>query len=667
MSQENVDQIDPNFGVSLSSLALLSLTINDGKDYLDYLTGFVIEALQKLEDESIDATRVKEVIQNDFGLTIPEATFTICLKRLTKQGILKLIAGGLQYAVVELPKTNLAAEREKAASQISEVASGLTIYAQTKYSVEWTDEKSFGALIEFLDRYTIEFLRFTEGKSPLPEVEIESDESSAKYVVASYIKDISTRQPTLFNSVKILVKSRILSNALMCPDLKHTNRGFKGVTLFVDTAFLIKAMGLESEIECKNARNLLEAIIDLKGVLCIFPETKEETRTVLRAIAKGLQAGRGRGNVTRELLKRGRGAADVILAETDLESKLRSLNISTLAAPSYSESQYKFQIDEEELREEIEGEVDYFNENALDHDVRVVRHVYALRKGHRASSIEDCRYVFLTTNSGLSRAAFRYARQSSSGWIFSSVVTDFHLSHLVWLKLPVAVSDQTEVEILASCYAAMKPSEAVWNRYLEEVDRLKAENKTTDIQHEALRFSVGASEELMEVTRGDVDGINSGNLHLILENLEKNYAKEKEAKLSRVEAELEESQRVAKSHAKRLKEVDKGAEALKSEKRKHEKEVAALKAEVEKNRERDGHRRGRIGLIARLLANAFFVLLALICLTVGLMSLLAKQTLYWAIPFLILGLVSALFGFNVYQLKEKLEFKLNQSLQNWMD
>jgi hypothetical protein len=139
----------------------------------------------------------------------------------------------------------------------------------------------------------------------------------------------------------------------------------------------------------------------------------------------------------------------------------------------------------------------------------------------------------LTTNSALSRAAFHYEKRIKPGWFFSAVVTDYHLSHLAWLKSPMEVPDLPRAEILASCYATMRPHESFWNRYLTEIDRLKTENKMSQRDHEVLRFSLNAADELMDVTRGDVEGITDKNIHVVLAKLEKTYAAEKEEALQK--------------------------------------------------------------------------------------------------------------------------------------
>lgn len=256
---------------SLSSLALLSLQLGAGKDYLDYLQGFVVEALRKMDGNPFDAVSVQKLVESEFGLKIPAATYAIYLKRLVKQGTIKNISSGVQFQTVNLPATTTDTDRAAARVRIKEVTDELAGFAHKRYLLKWDDGVSSNALADFLRKYSIDFLRFAESKSPLPETAL--DKKTTAYVVAAFVTESAREQPKLFESIKVLVQSHILANALMCPDLQQATRGFKGVHFLADTRFLIKALDLESEYDTNNAHALLAAIRALKGVVCVSIST----------------------------------------------------------------------------------------------------------------------------------------------------------------------------------------------------------------------------------------------------------------------------------------------------------------------------------------------------------------------------------------------------------
>jgi len=71
-----------NSSSTLTSLAMLKVTIDQGGDYLDYLKPFVLHVLSKYRPSPIIDSKIKEFIIKEFGLEIPERTIQIVLKPL---------------------------------------------------------------------------------------------------------------------------------------------------------------------------------------------------------------------------------------------------------------------------------------------------------------------------------------------------------------------------------------------------------------------------------------------------------------------------------------------------------------------------------------------------------------------------------------------------------
>lgn len=661
----------PNHNVSLSSLALLSLQLDRGKDYLDYLQGFVNEALRRMSDPTFDSIAIQSYIEKDFELKIPVATIALYLKRLQKTKQIERTSDGHQYRILTPVSGTIQGDREAASGRINEVISQLMEYASKVYSVKWNKEETSVALSAFVQEYSIDFVRFSEFRSPLPVLSIES--ASTQFIVASFIQRCAKEQQGSFESIKTLVESHILANALLCPEINHGGSGFKNVVFVLDTRLLLKAFDLESDIDTANVRGLLATLRQLKGTLCVFPETIDEIRSVLRAIIGGFQSGGARGPVVQELRKRNRGVAEVLLVEAKLEEFLRVLDVSTLQAPPYDESNVRFQIDEDALRTELVRELGYESGRAADHDVRAVRNIYALRRGRRVARIEEAGHVFLTTNAALSRAAYNLQRAEGRSWVFSAVITDYHLSHLAWLKSPAQSGDLTRTEILASCHAAMRPPETLWRAFITEVDRLKVNGVFSEKDYEVLRLSLNAPEELMDVTRGEVDGITEQNLRAILSRLEASYAADKEQKLAQVQQEREETQKaleqmtpVAKSHSDSLLQAAEREEALKRENEKNKAENQRLKALDADAKKRDANRTQRINRIAERTARIAFLLIGLAFAAIGAMALFSNWSAWLGIPAAIVGFFNLWSGFSGNTVERWVKSKVAQLLSNFM-
>jgi hypothetical protein len=142
--------------------------MGEGHDYLDYLHGFVIEALHHIKVPTFDAAGVQIVVHREFGLKIPVATFAIYLKRLQNLKVVERTPDGHQFRILNLPASSIAGDRQAAIGRIAEVIQKLQSYALSKYGQEWDDDQTAAVLTDFVRDYSIDFVRFTEFRSPLP-------------------------------------------------------------------------------------------------------------------------------------------------------------------------------------------------------------------------------------------------------------------------------------------------------------------------------------------------------------------------------------------------------------------------------------------------------------------------------------------------------------------
>ena len=69
---------------TLTSLALLKVNVDQRRDYLDYLTPFVLEILIEHGAVPIGEHEVAEKIRDTFGLVIPDRTIQLLLRRLSR-------------------------------------------------------------------------------------------------------------------------------------------------------------------------------------------------------------------------------------------------------------------------------------------------------------------------------------------------------------------------------------------------------------------------------------------------------------------------------------------------------------------------------------------------------------------------------------------------------
>jgi uncharacterized membrane protein len=87
-------------------------------------------------------------------------------------------------------------------------------------------------------------------------------------------------------------------------------------------------------------------------------------------------------------------------------------------------------------------------------------------------------------------------------------------------------------EVLAFSYAALQPSQAIWDKYLTEVEKLEKQKTITARDLQLLRSSQLAQEELMTLTLGEEDSLSEQTITDVLGRVTSEIKREENDKLS---------------------------------------------------------------------------------------------------------------------------------------
>ena len=179
----------------------------------------------------------------------------------------------------------------------------------------------------------------------------------------------------------------------------------------------------------------------------------------------------------------------------------------------------------------LEDELSYFNPRAKEYDINSVRSIYVIRANKSAPSIEKTPSVLVTTNGAFAKAAWEYGQQHEPSKDVSSVITDFTLANIAWLKAPMGATSVPVTQLLAFSYAALQPSGKLLDKYLKEIDRLESQGSITESDHQLLRISPLVHGELMSLTLGEDDALTEETVTETLERVSREMRKEEEEKL----------------------------------------------------------------------------------------------------------------------------------------
>lgn len=528
----------------IPSLAILKVNWDEGRDYIENFVPFVAECIRTAPQPEISVSDLQSAVRDTFGINIPQGALQIILGRVTKHGYVRRTGGIYLRDETKLAKLDFSEVRDTALRQHGALINKLVKFIKEKFGVEWTEEQAESSLLSYLDDDSSGILAsLIIGNQTTTTTDSHQRQN---FYVASFIAHTCDSDPEGFGYLDTIVKGIMLTEVLHFPDIGSVSRRFNDLDVYFDTPFLLQALGFEGESRRAPRLELVRLLYEENGNLCIFQHTLNEVRSVLAsasyAIRNYTNLTHAYGPTIQYFIDSGYTASDVELTIARLEKSLDSLHIKVKARPTPSE---EFQIDEQILHSILESEIAYRRPEALYHDLDAIVAIHKLREGQVFLQLESSKAVFVTTNHPLVRGSTRFFRQQYEdygGTVVPHTLLDHYFTTVVWLKRPQAAPDLPRKRIIADCYAAMRPPDTLWRRYLEEIDKLRSRGDITEDDYALLRLSTPARSALMESTFGDVDAFVEGTIPEILERAQ-NAAREATEQALLVEKEARSEER----------------------------------------------------------------------------------------------------------------------------
>jgi len=522
---------------TLTSLAMLKVNVDQGRDYLDYLRPFILQVLCDHKPNPVTDAAVRDHIRNDFGLEIPERAVQMVLKRLSRKHPLTR-EQGVYRITGELPNPGIGAEKADADRHIHAVVAGLKGFSKDTARPITSDDEAVQAICAFLAEFNIPCLRAYLRGTAIPTIEKHDD--ALIVLVSKYVLSLQETDPERFDSFLVVVKGHMLANALLCPDLQQAPKTYKGVTFYFDTPLLVRRLGLEGQAKQAAIENLITLLRHLGATVATFSHSRDELERVIRGASDWIDSPDGRGAIVMEARKAGTTKSDLLMIAGQVDDKLAAADIEVVRTPRYVKD---FQIDEKAFEGVLKDEVSYHNPRAKEDDINSVRSIYVLRSGNTPRNVEHAKAVLVTSNSGFAQAAFEYGKGHEESREVSSVITDFSLANMAWLKAPLGAPEIPMTEVIAFSYAALQPSKGLLDKYLGEIEKLEKQGTITERDHQLLRSSDVAQRELMNLTLGEEDALTDQTVTETLSRVTTEIKKEESDKYQAEQASHRQTQK----------------------------------------------------------------------------------------------------------------------------
>lgn len=532
----------------MSNNALLALAIikvnwdSERKDHLDVFIPIVASCLKKAHPKAVSLPDIQQQLKDLFSLDLPLLVIKTILKKVLKKGYIKRISFDDIYQLIPAALDNLNFDevQTEILKRIESLITDFQNFSSKKYNKQIPDEDAETILLSFLEDNKMEVLLYPKEpyklfiSSYLTRRNLARHKQVYSFLIGSYITHLHETGSTQLNDIEDIAKGLILSKVVNFPDPGRVKEKFKRAAFYFDTSFLIFALGYCSKAYEAPKKELLQLVYGTGAKLYCFEHNLGEIESIMKSCANNLtnplrSEGYGASTETMEfLIQNNYTPADVEGFISSLETNLKRLRISVVETPDYVQ---EYGIDEKSLEDTLQSDLGYKSKNQLINDIKSLTAIHRLRKGKIIRRVEICKALFITTNSRLVYSSRNFFREMNDS--LPPCISDSDLTTLLWLKDPDKANNLPKKRIIADAYAAIQPSESLFQSYLSKINDLQKSGKVSIEEYSMLRYHLAAKTVLMEKTLGEEEGVLDGTVKEILGFLEKKLTEETRTQASK--------------------------------------------------------------------------------------------------------------------------------------
>lgn len=503
----------------LTFAAAVSALRDSGRESrFDPFIPFIAEVIRESGADAMTLPELQGLIEDHTELRIPQGALHTMVRRAASHWhFVERRNGKVVVRRDRLDRFTMRPLQERFLRDHQAVVAGIQRFAADRHDVTVDADLVEEALLNFVEeRAALLALRHPMGShratGPVGDVDLE-------YLIAAYLDHVRDHDPVAFAYVETVVQGVMWQTYLFVPDLGSVQRKFRDSTLLLDTKLLMQGLGWEGPELQDAVLELLDLARTCGARLAAFDITVDEVRRVLRAVAHALRAPGRSGDapdassrVEEHFLDQGIAPSRVETYAETLDDRLGELGVGIVVADR------RRTADRDDDRAALAAELgEYRHRRARDVDVEVLLQIDEARGAASPRVLEECRALFVTANQRHVDAARDHFDEDPENGRWPLAIREHDLATLLWLKRPLEAPDLPRKRLLADCYAAMRPTEELWERFLDTLDRLRASGDLREDDYHRLRHVQGVRETLMDATRGDPDRMTVGTVETLLD------------------------------------------------------------------------------------------------------------------------------------------------------
>ena len=532
----------------LSTAMLSSIWEEQQSDSIDLLVEYVkyIIGTTTKQGEELNVELIHEKTKAGFLIkSLPQQIIEVILSRLTSKkydSILKydkihqkyILDKDLSQFVIVFDSKILLQK-----NNINNVFDELEKYYNSRSRKSLTKEELKRHFIRFIRLEGYDFLRSSDVPNSLRK--ITSRNSQSDYLIAQFILETQKSNTDIYQSILKMTAGYFLSRSIYLDSSRNNfkkNPPLRDLRVYIDTTLLLYILDCKTEYQHQSAMSMVKILLENGASLYYYPHNLEEVQDIILKYKNN----RHRHNSYRTLEKFDEEEytdIQIDLFYESIEEKLRKENVfleNTQAYDSYSDV-----INEQGLSDFLSDKISGYKvkNNILEHDVQSIASICMERKGTKVSKYENLPCIWVTSNTKLVKFTKQFFGAEYKDTILP-LITDRKLTTDIWVKYGNKKDNIFELFLLENALLAIEPSEAILERFFENVEKLEKVGEITPELAAFLRMKCISDKNLMIAAEGDPDNLTEETTNEYINSCKdailKKYAEEKDKEVSKLKS-----------------------------------------------------------------------------------------------------------------------------------
>jgi len=482
------------------------------EDYIDSFLPFVLGAIK-------DSANIKDIQSNlkqNYGIEMPSHVAANLLHRAERKDYVafdrqrfQLTSKGMQY----LGQLETETEVER---RLNALINDITIFFRENNTPIKND-----AIADLLYTFVLDNLQpLVECINPDAKFEFNIEQSDKhNNLLVRYIKNAEKQKPDEFHTIQDIVFGSIISIILYTQqptDLDRLMNRFKHCKAFLDTNYIFSVLGFDADEFNEPATELLDLLKQAGFIIKAFDFTLNEMSYTLSFFPEEEHRYSQTVNVNsicHRLKRRGWTKTQIAELIANLEEVLTKKGISIEWDTDIELNSFEPKGDGK-IRSRLAQYKPQYSTLTQNHDLAAIEKIKQYR-GRPVRQIQNCKALFLTSDSGLSR--FNYIEMGhKDDRTISEVILDRLLTNILWLRNPN--SKLPIKSIVAAHSRSLFIQRRVWERFYEILKSLRQQGKVQDENISMLFYHGYIEDALSPFGDSDADKITE---EFTLETIEK--------------------------------------------------------------------------------------------------------------------------------------------------